>query len=438
MKPDMKYTARSIALDTLIKIEKDEAYSSLALDETFRHQDGLDPRDRGLVTEIVYGTLQHQRYLDYLIVPLLKQELDKLDVWVKILLRMSIYQFRFLDRVPERAVVHEAVEIAKSRSHKGISGFVNGVLRRFLRDPLQDLTAIIDPIQRLGVSTSHPDWMVKRFVQQYGLDTTKEICLANNEKSPLTIRFNPLKTDRTQLLDMLSQQGYEIQLSEFSPQGLHVFNQGSGLLKSDAFNQGLFSIQDESSMRVSSLVDPQPGMHVLDVCAAPGGKSTHMAELMNNQGRIVSNDIHIHKHKLIQQAAKRLGIDIIDAVTGDATNIHDHVEGTFDRVLVDAPCSGLGVIRRKPDVKWTKNERDITTIAAVQLQILKAAAKKVKNGGFLVYSTCTIIHTENEDQTKSFLQDHPEFHLVADSEIQILPQQGSAADGFYMVKFVKQ
>jgi 16S rRNA (cytosine967-C5)-methyltransferase len=432
----MKHQARRIALEALIKIEQGGAYSNLLLNQLFKQHAALDPRDRNLITEIVYGSIQHQRLIDFYLQPFIKKKLDHLEHWVKQLLRLSMYQLLFLDRVPERAVVHESVEISKILGHRGITGMINGVLRNFLRSPRASFEQIKDPVERLAVQTSHPTWLVRRWVNQYGLETTTKICEENNRPAKITIRVNRLKASREQVKELLSQEGFEVEETSQSQDGLRILS-GGNVAQSSLFQQGIITIQDESSMLIAPLLDPQPGMKVLDACAAPGGKTTHLAEYMKNEGQLIAVDLHPHKEKLVQASAKRLGTTIVQTLVADARKLTDQFKPEFDRILLDAPCSGFGVIRRKPDVKWKKDEADIAQIADVQVGLLSKVSKLLKEKGQLVYSTCTLDQEENQGVVDRFLSEHPHFSVVEGSTQQILPYQ-FGSDGFFMIKLEKK
>jgi 16S rRNA (cytosine967-C5)-methyltransferase len=428
----MKHQARRIALEALMKIEQGGAYSNLLLNQLLKQQPTLDPRDRNLITEIVYGTIQHQRLVDFHLQPFLKQNLDQLEHWVKQLLRLSVYQILFLDRVPERAVVHESVEISKILGHRGITGMVNGVLRNFLRSPQASVEQIKEPIERLAVRTSHPTWLVRRWVDQFGIETASNICEENNRPPKITIRVNRLKGNRENVIELLAQQGFEVEETSYAKDGLRIISGGS-VAQTDLFKEGFFTIQDESSMLIAPLLDPQPGMKVLDACAAPGGKTTHLAEYMGNEGRIIAVDLHPHKEKLVQGNVKRLGTSIIQTVVSDARKLQDQLEPDFDRILLDAPCSGFGVIRRKPDLKWKKEEADIERIAKIQYELLSQVSSLLKKEGQLVYSTCTLDQEENQRVVDHFLAEHRHFSVVEGSSKQILPHD-FGSDGFFMTK----
>lgn len=448
----MSKNIRAIAVDLLLRVEEEKAYSNLLLNSVL-NQVELSKADRALFTEIVYGTISMRDRLDYVIRQYLKGSSDRLEKWVLILLRLSFYQLLFLDRIPEYAVVHEAVNIAKRRGHPGISRMVNGILRSYLREPHKaEIPSQIKGVKRIALEYSHPDWLVERWTERYGSEVAEKICAANNRPHAISIRVNSLRTDRTQLLEKLLDQGIEAELSEISSQGLRL-SSGGNPAHMQEYADGLFSIQDESSMLVAELLDVKPGMRVLDACAAPGGKTAHIAELMKNRGEIIANDLHPHKERLILDQGKRLGVTIIKTAVGDALTIPERIEGQFDRILLDAPCSGFGVIRRKPDLKWSKKPQDVKAIANLQYEMLTALAPLLKSGGKLIYSTCTILPEENEDLIERFLAENPQFRLdeamVADlsydhlkeiisrpGQMQILPHYWET-DGFFIARLMR-
>ncbi|MCC3379788.1 16S rRNA (cytosine(967)-C(5))-methyltransferase RsmB [Paenibacillus farraposensis] len=443
-----KQTAREVALDVLIGVEQEGAYSNLELNRRLQQAE-LSASDVGLATELVYGTVARRNTLDYYLNKFVQKGTAKLQAWVRSLLRMSVYQMVYLDRIPDHAVVSEAVTIAKRRGHQGISGMVNGVLRSMLREP--DKLRIPDDLsaeERISLEHSHPQWLVKRWIQQYGVDTAEAICRANNEPPAVSVRVNTTMTSRDQLLGEMLAKGMDAVPSAVSPFGI-VVRSGGNMALTSWYTDGLLSVQDESSMLVAEAVTPEPGMLVLDCCAAPGGKTAHMAELMKDQGRIIANDLHTHKHHLIQEQAERLGLDAVETVTGDALELKErYAPASFDRILLDAPCSGFGVIRRKPDLRWTKTAQDVREIAQLQHELLESVAGLLKPGGILVYSTCTIEPDENEGQLARFLSEHPEYELAKDhlfpdvsydvndarrGSVQLLPQHFHS-DGFYIAR----
>lgn len=451
-------SARLVALEVLVKVEEAEAFSNLQLNKTLQDAQ-LSRQDAALATEIVYGTISRKLTIDYILSKLVAKGLNKLQPWVLQLLRLSVYQIFWLDRIPSHAAVNEAVNIAKRKGHQGISGMVNGVLRNVLRNEstlAPDQLQLDNDVKGLSIRYSFPEWLVKRWIKQYGTEQAEQLLLASNMPPHSSIRVNQTKTTKLELQQKLLSQQVNTIDSQLAEDGLIVV-EGGHLAKLDEFVQGLFSLQDESSMLVAEVLDPQPGMRVLDACAAPGGKSMHIAERMQGKGKLLSNDLHEHKAALIAQQAERLGLTNIEITSGDASLLANQLEAeAFDAILLDAPCSGFGVIKRKPEIKWTKQESDIKEIAFIQAKLLEAMSTLVKPGGVLVYSTCTIASEENEQQIDSFLAKHPQFRLDAhwpaatlarlkgiglvddsfNGQLQILPQHANS-DGFFIARLVR-
>ncbi|WP_019242360.1 MULTISPECIES: 16S rRNA (cytosine(967)-C(5))-methyltransferase RsmB [Bacillus] len=439
---------RELALDLILSVEKNQAYSNLLLNKVI-NKNQLSAADSRLLTEITYGTIQRKLTLDYFLQPFVKNN-AKMDDWVRILLRLSVYQMHYLDKIPDHAILFEAVEIAKKRGHKGISSMVNGVLRNIQRKGLPSFELINNDEERISVETSHPLWLVERWIKQYGVQKTKEMCESNLYAPHQTARINVAKITREKVMEKLEEEGFSVKVSEAIPEGI-VCLQGN-LAHSQAFKDGLLSIQDESSILVAHALGVNEKDRILDCCAAPGGKTTSIAERLP-QGSVVALDLHDHKVKLIEQQAKRLGLANIATRAFDARKSSElFEEQTFDKILVDAPCSGLGVMRRKPDVKYTKSEADIERLAAIQKDILNATAPLLKAGGTLVYSTCTVDQEENDEVVKSFLLDHPEFvkdnefknrlpekvrPFIKENALQLFPQD-IESDGFFIACFRKK
>ncbi|WEK52848.1 MAG: 16S rRNA (cytosine(967)-C(5))-methyltransferase RsmB [Candidatus Cohnella colombiensis] len=405
--------AREVAMQVLLKVETEGAYSGLTLNHALESFE-LSRPDSALATELVYGTIQRLNTIDDVLKRRVKGWPKKVEPWVRCLLRLSYYQLRWLDRVPPHAVVDEAVTIAKKHGHSGIAGLVNGVLRSVIRDGIDEsLPQQMSIEERISLSFSHPQWLIKRWLRDYGQATTEAICAANNEPPHSSVRVNPLRMNREELLTEMTRIGIEANASPLSIQGV-VASKAGNLVHTSWYSDGRMSVQDESSMLVAAVADPQPGMAVLDCCAAPGGKSTHLAELMRNEGKVVANDLHPHKQALIGKQAERLGLSCIETMTSDAADLAERLSPqSFDVVLLDAPCSGLGVIRRKPEIKWNKTEDDIASLAILQSQLLRRVQELVKPGGTLVYSTCTIAPEENEQTIKHFMNEFPDFELDA-------------------------
>jgi len=439
----MKKNVREAAMELLTAIDKNESYSNLLLNNAIIKQQ-IPQKDIGLLTELVYGTLQRSMALDFFLKPFVKNP-KKLEIWVVHLLRLTLYQMVYLDKIPERAAIHEAVEIAKKRGHKGIAGLVNGVLRTMQREGLPSFDEIVDPLERLSLETSHPLWLVKRWVSQFGLEKTKQMCELNLTAPLQTARINLTKISREECVLLLEDEGYQIEISPIVPEAIRSLR--GNLAASQAFKNGLLTIQDESSMLVAYALSPQKNEMILDACAAPGGKTTHIAEKLEKTGEVVSLDLHEHKVKLIKDNSRRLGLPNITTYVFDSKQAGQHFkEESFDRVILDAPCSGLGVMRRKPDMKYTKNEQDIRRLSEIQLELLNAVSQLVKKGGTLVYSTCTVDKQENEQTVNNFLKEHPEFEgdvsfrnrmpeaiqpLINGYDLQLFPQD-IGSDGFYM------
>lgn len=441
-------TVRETALDLLVRIDKQGGFSHLLINNAIEKQQ-IKARDEALLTELVYGTIEWKMTLDYYLKDYIKKQ-KKMDHWVKMLLRMSVYQFAYLNKIPPFAIIHEAVNIAKTRGHKGIASFINGVLRNIDRNGLKDTANIKDPIERISIETSHPAWLVQRWSEYYGIETTSAICKENLERKLLSVRVNQLKTNKEMLHNQLNELGITASPSSWLEEGLMI-EQGN-ILKTDLLESGEVTVQDTSSMLAAKAVEAKPGMIVLDTCSAPGGKTTFLGEVMQGKGDIYAYDLHQNKLNLIKKSASRLGISNIHTEAKDARTLQSvHEAETFDRILIDAPCSGFGVIRSKPDIKYQKTEKDIVQLKQVQHDILNHVAPLVKTGGKIVYSTCTIEKEENEWQVKAFLNKNKQFvvddtflkemrrmeigHLT-EYGVQIFPQS-LHSDGFFITRLVK-
>lgn len=446
-----KFVLRETALDLLTRIGEQGGFSHVLIDRAMK-QEELTERDGALLTEIVYGTLQHRNLLAYYVDDRLKGK-KKLRPWVKWLLYMSVYQMQFLNKVPDHAIIHEAVEIAKKRGHKGIASLVNGVLRNIQREGVPDTKKIEDPIRRLAIETSHPEWLVASWVDMYGLETTSDMCHTNLTHKTVSVRVQPMKADRREVMEQLMNEGFEVSPSMLSGQGILIHK--GNILKHDLFHNGSLTIQDQSSMLVGEMMDVNPGMTVLDACSAPGGKTTHIAEKMQNEGNVIAYDLHAKKAKLVAEKAKQLDLSIITAGQADSRALGDkHKPESFDRILLDAPCSGLGVLRSKPDIKYHKQEKDILVLSSIQDELMESMAPLLKKDGKLVYSTCTVDARENEQVIERFLTNHPEYIIdpafrndlpeelkeapgLSDYGLQLFPQHYDT-DGFFLTRLLKQ
>lgn len=442
--------ARLIAIKTLFDIEEKRSFSNIKLNQYFK-QYNPEPIDRAFATEILYGTIRWKLKIDYMIQKYSKLKLNKISPWVLCCIRTGVYQIYFMDKVPEFAAVNQAVELVKIKNKKA-APFVNGVLRNILRNKNEfDKIDVKDKIKKLSIEYSHPEWFVDKFIKLYGEDFVKALMEVNNIPPGLTIRINTLKCKKEELVKILTSKGIECidgRLDESLI--LKGFN---SIEKSNEFSEGLFTIQDESSMLAVRVLDPKPDDKILDLCSAPGGKSTHMAQLMENRGEILSFDIHEHKLILVSENAKRLGIDIIRTRLKDATAFDEEYKDYADKVLLDAPCSGLGLMRKKPEIRWTVTQKDVIELQKIQMDIILNASNYVKKEGTLVYSTCTISQEENEDIIKFFLKNNENFEL--ESICKYLPEDIKkddscskgyirlfpnihASDGFFIAKLLRK
>ena len=431
---------RETAMQVLCRVHEEGAYANTALAQTLRAAQ-MAERDRRFLTELVYGVVKAGATLDHMIGQY--APLEKMQPEIRALVRLGFYQIFFMDRVPASAACNTAVELAKKYGRRGADGFVNGVLRAALRAPERAALPAGRNARALALRMQHPLWLVERWVRTYGYERTEELCRCDNTSAPLTVRTNTLRTTRTALMERFAAAGAEAYPIAAVPEGI-VLRAHGALDALDPLREGLAQVQDESSMLVAHVLAPAPGMTVIDACAAPGGKTTHIAQLMENRGRIVACDIYEEKLGRIEHNAVRLGISIIETMLCDAREIGVRYAGLADRVLVDAPCSGLGVLRRKPDARWHKSPSDRKTLPPLQRAILSSAAQTVKQGGILVYSTCTMEGCENAAVVEAFLRAHPDFVLEetgaflpapkrAERMVQIMPTEGGA-DGFFIAR----
>ena len=409
--------ARRAAARVLHRVAEEGAFADLALEAEIDRA-ALSARDAALATEIALGVLRWQRWLDALLAPHSRRPLDRVDPAVLIALRMAAYQLAFLDRVPARAAVHDAVELVKPRARPGVAEFVNAVLRGFARRGEAERRPALpaDPIDRLAVQCSFPTWLCARWVTRFGDADAERLMRSMNERPPLTVRANSLRTSREALAARLdAEEGVRATPTALAPEGLEVAHGGApGAWKALAAGDAI--PQDQASMLVARLLDPQPGDVVADACAAPGTKTTHLAALMRDTGRIVALDPQPARLALVERAATRLGVTIVETRNGPVESLAPSLAGTCDRVLVDAPCSNLGVLRRNPDVKWRRVAADIPLAAERQRAILGAAASMARPGGRLVYATCSLEPEENDEVVRDFLARHGDWRVDAPAD----------------------
>ncbi len=425
---------RDEALKILYEIEYDGAYSNIALKNGLC---GFDARDKAFAARVVYGVISRKITLDYIIAENSSLKLNKISKRNLLILRMGVYQLLYMDKVPESAAVNESVKLArKYNKNRSAAGFVNAVLRSAARMggeyPLPE-----DNIKMLSVKFSFPESLVETFVSEFGETFAAELMEAMNATPAMCVRANALKTTRDELIERLTEDGAKAE------RGMHDANAvtvaGLNVESSPLYKSGAFTVQDEAAMCAARMLDVHAGMHVMDLCAAPGGKTTYLAELMQNSGVIDAFDIHEHKTELIRKNAERLGISIIKTHTADTSMYMPEYAETADRVLCDVPCSGSGVIRRKPEIKY--NNTDPASFTDVQYAVLENAARYVKAGGVIVYCTCSVHKCENDEIIDKFLQEHKEFTPgeIGEGEngrVTFYPNV-HGTDGFFAAKLVK-
>lgn len=423
--PPLYIGVRGIAVKILTRVERTDAYLDKLLDIELETGD-LNPPDKRLLTELVHGVLRNQSKLDWVLTGFYHGQYSKVAPNVRNALRVALYQILFLTRIPHHAAVNEAVEFVKKYRGQRLADTMNGLLRNIARnvENIRYPLATNDEIQYLSVVHSHPTWVVKRWHARYGFEETESLCKANNMRPFLTLRPNPLRVDYKTFVDELVEVGIDYRRCFYMRDYVTVRNLPN-IRQSRLFTDGYFTIQDESAGLVGMLLAPKPGETVIDLCSAPGGKAIHAAENMQNQGRIIAIDKYDMRLALIQQAAERNGVSIIETMEGDATEL---AIAPVDKVLVDAPCSGMGTLSKKPDIKWKREGEDIAKLGMTQRAILENAARLVRPGGVLVYSTCTIEPEENHEIIRNFLETHPEF--TVDHAGQYLPPRVVDEEGF--------
>ena len=441
----MNQSARATALRVLVSCRNNGAWADAALKAQIS-RDGLSGPDAALCSRIVYGVMQNRMLLDFYIGAYCTQKPDHLQPPLLEILRIGAYQIIYLDKIPDSAAVNTSVELAKLAKRGQASGLVHAVLRKLSQNkkalpPVPER----DDVQRLSIQYSHPKWFVKRLVSLLGREEAERFLACDNQIAPITVQVNPLKTTLEALTEELQQAGISAQPHSWVPDCLELSGTGD-LAALPSFREGKFLVQDPAARLVSLIAGIRPGQKVLDVCAAPGGKSLSAAFAMAGNGSIVACDLHENKLKRIQESADRLGVNIITTQAADGRVFRPEWEASFDTVLVDAPCSGLGIIRKKPDTRYKKAD-DLFTLPVVQAAILDNAARYVRPGGTLVYSTCTILPEENEQVTEAFLAEHADFGLEpfelplpvgkSDGSLTLWPQRHDT-DGFYICRMTRR
>jgi len=443
--------ARETALKIIYDINQNNAYSNISINKHLE-SGNLRELDRAFITDLVYGTVKWLIQIDYIIDKFSSVKLKKLSPWIINILRLGIYQLLHTDKIPVSAACNTSVDLAKRYGHQASSRFVNAVLRNVAKNidsiPYPDKANVAE---YFSIIYSHPKWMVEKWILLFGAQFTEALLKSNNEVPDFTIRINTLKTSRNELVEGLHKKGIKTQTGKYIKEAVVLVNPSS-ITRLEAFKNGLFQVQDESSMLASIVLDPKEGELIIDICSAPGGKASHIAQLMNNKGTIVARDIHPHKLKLIENTAARLGIDIIKTEMFDACQLDEKMLGKADKVLVDAPCSGLGIIRKKPDIKYSNTLNELDELISLQRKILYNAAQYLKVGGCLIYSTCTLHPEENLDNVLAFLSENNQFKLIGFEEllpknlninssregyIQIYPNINQT-DGFFISKIIRE
>lgn len=430
-------------VETLKKIFKDKSYSNIVINNDIRN---IDLRHQALYRKSVLGVVEHLMFIDWIINQMSNTKTKKMETDVLVVLRLAVYQMFFLDNSYENMVVSESVQYIKDKGNIRASKFVNGVLRNILRQK-KELLEKMEQLPReeyLSIKYSYPTELIKRWQLQFGKNKIEEVLSANNAEAPLEIRVNNMKISRDELLKFFNEKGIIAEKCKYSHKGIRILNPIE-TDKTEEYKKGLFSIQSESSMLAGQILNPAEDSLVIDMCAAPGGKSLNASEIMNNTGKILSRDIYPGKLSLIEKEKQRLGINNIKAEAYDATVTDETLIEKADFIIADVPCSGLGIIRRKPEIKYNRTEAEIKEISKIQLKILENAAKYLKRGGMMVYSTCTTNKEENLDIVMEFLKHNKDFALEDFSDrindfpdakkgyIEIYPHV-HGMDGFFIAK----
>lgn len=442
---------REIALKILYKIEEDDGYSNIVLNGEIKNSKiKLDDRDIGLISEIVYGTVTWKLTIDEIIKKYSKIRLKKISPWIINVLRMGVYQIIFLDKIPKSAAVNECVNLAKRYGHKSSSNFVNAILRKVTIKDYEELFNIEDEKEKISKTTSMPLWIIEELNKEKSIKKVKEICKSSNLHPNMSIRINNLICNKENLKKIFDNEN--IKYVDGNLKDFMILDKTKNIENNIAFKEGLFTIQDEGAGLIPLILDPNEKDYILDACSSPGGKTTYISELMRNKGKIEAWDLYEHRVKLVNDIAKRLKLTNIESKVNDATIfMQDKVE-VFDKILLDVPCLGLGVLKRKPDIKWKRNKDDISQINELQYKILETCSKYLKKNGILVYSTCSILKSENEEIIEKFLSlnkgfDYSKIELKNENKYYekfiesgkyIKLYQDNNNDGFFVCKLQKK
>ncbi len=426
-----KIDEREIATDILMDIIREEGYNNIVLRNTLKKYPDISTIQKNFITELVNGTLRNVILLDYIIDWFSKTSTDKMKQYILAVLRISVYQIKFMDKVPSSAICNSAVNLVKARGFNGLAGFVNGVLRNIVRKIDEvEFPDEKNEVEYLSVMYSYPKWIVKYWLSTYSYDVVKAICIENNIAPKVTACVNNLRSNRVDLAYRLKEENVKVTFDEELDNVVYLSNT-SNLIYLDAFKKGLFHIMDKSSIKSIDILNPKSGEEILDMCSAPGGKSFYSAYKMENKGKILSCDIYDHKIELIESSANRLDIGIIETVINDGVVFNENFIDKFDKVILDAPCSCLGLIKKKPDIKHTKSFEDVKELVKTQRKLLANAKDYVKINGSLIYSTCTISQRENIGNINWFLDNFNNYQL--EETYQYLPGvDGVESDGFFI------
>ena len=425
---------RELILDILIQITRGGEYSHIALKNALDQYQYLEKQERAFIARVVNGTLERMIELDYIIDQFSKVKVSKMKPVIRTILRSAVYQLKYMDSVPASAACNEAVKLAAKRGFGSLRGFVNGVLRNISRN-LSDISypSEEDMLYSFSVRYSVPEWILGQWLAEYGKETVRAMAEEFLKEKPVTVRFHPDRISKEELMRKLKEEGVSVKEDAELPYALHL----SGLdylMKLESFQKGYFQVQDVSSMQVAQWAAPEEGSYIIDVCAAPGGKAIHLAEMLRRTGHVEARDLTEYKIGMIRENILRSGMTNIEVVGMDARLRDEASVGKADIVIADLPCSGLGVLGRKPDLKYKMTQDTQRELVKLQREILSVSAEYVKQGGKLIYSTCTIHKEENEDNAAWFARQFPEFHLQR--ERQTLPGRDSG-DGFYIAMFLR-
>lgn len=429
-------SVRELVLEILIEVNEKEQYSHLVIRDVLNKYQYLEKQERAFLTRLAEGTIEHMLEMDFIINSFSKVKVKKMKPLIRNLLRMSVYQLKYMDSIPDAAVCNEAVKLASKRGFGQLRGFVNGVLRNIARERehLQYPDEKLEPVTFLEVTYSVPAWIVEQWIADYGYEKTKGICESFFKERPITIRTNTTKITPTELAEKLKQEGVCLQEIETLPYAFAI-SDFDYLQSLPSFQEGLFYVQDISSMMVAEIAEPKKESYVIDVCAAPGGKSSHIAEKMEGTGMVEARDLTEYKVSLIEENIDRHGLENMKAVQMDATVFSEESVEKADLLICDLPCSGLGVMGKKTDIRYKMTAEKQKDLVKLQREILDTVHTYVKPGGHLVYSTCTIHKGENQDNVAWFLSKYPEFELL--SQEQMFPGD-TYHDGFFIAKLVRK